>query len=243
MKVRKAVITAAARGEKLYPATDTVQKAMLPITDRDGIDKPIIQIIAEEALRSGIEEVCIVCAPGDDKRYIENFNTLHSTIKKLYKNSDWAEQQTADIKNLLDRLSFAVQDEPKGFGHAVYQSRQFINEEPFLLLSGDYLYVSRLAKKNCASQLIEFAIKEECSVSAVNPTPEYLIGRYGTLTGKAFGEYKKVYKIEKIMAEKWIQKAHFVNLLALEVSFLFNEAVHFRNEANRPENIKLVWNI
>ena len=57
MTIKKAVITAAARGERLYPVSDTVQKAMLPILDIDGINKPIIQIIAEEAFSRGIEEI------------------------------------------------------------------------------------------------------------------------------------------------------------------------------------------
>ena len=65
MRVKKAVITAAARGERLYPVADTIQKAMLPVVDIDGLHKPVIQIICEEAFSSGIEEICIVCAPGD----------------------------------------------------------------------------------------------------------------------------------------------------------------------------------
>lgn len=60
MKITKAIITAAARGERLYPVGDTVQKAMLPLADIDGVHKPIIQIIAEEAFASGIEEICII---------------------------------------------------------------------------------------------------------------------------------------------------------------------------------------
>ena len=60
MQISKAVITAAGRGARQYPASDTVQKAMLPIVDRDGLTKPVLQIIAEEAIESGIEEICVV---------------------------------------------------------------------------------------------------------------------------------------------------------------------------------------
>ena len=207
MQVKKAVITAAARGERLYPVADTVQKAMLPIIDIDGINKPIIQIIAEEALMSGIEEICVICAPGDAERYIESFQVLQHTLLKAYKNSDWAQQQAANIKNLLDRISFVVQQEPLGFGHAVYQAKQFANNEPILLLSGDYLYVSDIAGKHCAQQLIELAIKEDCSVSAVNPTIEHLIGKYGTLTGKNILNYNGVYEIEKIIEKPSVSQA------------------------------------
>jgi UTP--glucose-1-phosphate uridylyltransferase len=207
MQVKKAVITAAARGERLYPVADTVQKAMLPIIDIDGINKPIIQIIAEEALMSGIEEICVVCAPGDAERYVESFQVLQSTLLKAYKHSDWAQKQAANIKNLLDRLSFVVQKEPLGYGHAVYQAKQFVNNEPFLLLSGDYLYVSDIVGKHCAQQLIELAVKEDCSVSAVNPTIEHLIGKYGTLTGKTILNYKGVYEIEKIIEKPSVSAA------------------------------------
>jgi len=48
---------------RVYPASDTVQQAMLPLVDRDGLAKPVLQIIAEEALDSGAEELCVVCAP------------------------------------------------------------------------------------------------------------------------------------------------------------------------------------
>jgi UTP--glucose-1-phosphate uridylyltransferase len=207
MQIKKAVITAAARGERLYPVADTVQKAMLPIIDIDGINKPIIQIIAEEALMSGIEEICVICAPGDAERYIESFQVLQSTLLKAYKNSDWAQQQAANIKNLLDRISFVIQKEPLGFGHAVYQAKQFANDEPILLLSGDYLYVSNIKGRHCAQQLIELAIKEDCSVSAVNPTLEHLIGKYGTLTGKTMLNYKGVYEIEKIIEKPSVSLA------------------------------------
>jgi len=207
MNIKKAVITAAARGERLYPVADTVQKSMLPMVDIDGINKPIIQIIAEEALSSGVEEITIICAPGDEEKYIESFEALHSTLLKAYKNSDWAQQQANNIKNLLDRLSFTVQKESLGYGHAVFQAKQFVNNEPFLLLLGDYLYVSDIRQKRCAQQLIELAVREDCSVSAVNPTIEHLIGKYGTLTGRSLLAYNDVYQIEKIIEKPSVSQA------------------------------------
>jgi UTP--glucose-1-phosphate uridylyltransferase len=207
MNIKKAVITAAARGERLYPVADTVQKSMLPIVDTDGINKPIIQIIAEEAFLSGIEEICIICAPGDEERYMEAFQSLQSTLQKSFKHSEWAQKQSTNIKNLLDRLSFKVQNEPLGYGHAVYQAKQFVNNEPFLLLLGDYLYVSDIPGMRCAQQLIELAVREDCSVSAANPTIEHLISRYGTLTGKTVLNYNGVYQIEKIIEKPSISEA------------------------------------
>lgn len=207
MNVKKAVITAAARGERLYPVADTVQKSMLPIIDVDGINKPMIQIIAEEAFMSGVEEVVVVCAPGDEERYRESFQAIYTNLLKAHKNSDWAQLQASNIKNLLDRLSFTVQSEPLGYGHAVYQAKHFVGHEPFLLLLGDYLYISDIAGKGCAQQLIELASIENCSVSAVNPTIEHQIGKYGTLTGKAHLNYSGVYQIEKIIEKPSVSLA------------------------------------
>jgi UTP--glucose-1-phosphate uridylyltransferase len=207
MTIKKAVITAAARGSRLYPVADTVQKAMLPIIDTDGINKPVIQIIAEEAFASGIEEVCIVCAPGDDARYLESFKILQSSILDSYKNSEWAEKQSAAISNFLARVSFAVQELSLGYGHAVYQAKDFIGNEPFLLLLGDYLYVSNIKEKRCAKQLIDLAIHEDCSVSAVNPTIEHQISKYGTLTGRTLTNREGIYQIEKIIEKPSISLA------------------------------------
>jgi UTP--glucose-1-phosphate uridylyltransferase len=207
MKVRKAVITAAARGERLYPVADTVQKAMLPVIDLDGLHKPVIQIIAEEAFISGIEEICVVCAPGDGERYLSAFASLRDNLVRSYQGSDWATQQADKIDFLLSRLHFAEQAEPLGYGHAVAVARDFVQNEPFLLLLGDYLYVSTRLGQHCAAQLLELAMQESCAVSAVNPTIEHQIGRYGTLTGRLVAGQAGTYEIEKIIEKPSLSTA------------------------------------
>ncbi len=183
----------------MYPVADTIQKAMLPVIDIDGLHKPVIQIIAEEAFASGIEELGIVCAPGDGERYLSSFASLRDNLLKSFKSVDWARKQAEKVDDLLHRLQFAEQQEPLGYGHAVYCAREFVNNEPFLLLLGDYLYVSDMLQKRCAAQLVELATQESCSVSAVNPTIEHQIGRYGTLTGKQVAGKTGVYQIDKII--------------------------------------------
>ena len=199
MKIKKAVITAAARGERLYPVADTIQKAMLPVIDTDGLHKPVIQIIAEEAFSSGIEEICIICAPGDGARYINAFNSLKDNLNNSFKRVDWAQAEAEKIDFMLGHIKFTEQLEPLGYGHAVFSAKEFVGNEPFLLLLGDYLYVSNLLQKRCAQQLLDLAGQEECSVSAVNPTIEHQITRYGTLTGKQLANQSGVYQIEKII--------------------------------------------
>jgi UTP--glucose-1-phosphate uridylyltransferase len=199
MKIRKAVITAAARGERLYPVADTIQKAMLPVIDTDGLHKPVLQIICEEAFASGIEDICVVCAPGDGERYINAFTSLRENLVKSFKGIDWAREEAEKVDHLINHLHFVEQAEPKGYGHAVHCAKDFVRDEPFLLLLGDYLYVSYLKTKRCAAQLLELAAREECSVSAVNPTIEHQVSRYGTLTGKHLPNNDGVYQIEKII--------------------------------------------
>ena len=123
VQITKAVITAAGRGARQYPASDTVQKAMLPLVDRDGLTKPVLQIIAEEALESGIEEICVVSAPGDEAVYRDQFRNYAANLRSAYKGVDWAEEQARRLVELEQRLRFAVQPEPEGYGHAVWCAR------------------------------------------------------------------------------------------------------------------------
>ena len=64
-RVRKAVIPAAGHGTRLYPATKAVKKELFPIVDRDGVVKPVLHRIVEEAVHAGIEEVCLIVQPED----------------------------------------------------------------------------------------------------------------------------------------------------------------------------------
>ncbi|HEO72391.1 MAG TPA: nucleotidyl transferase [Candidatus Hydrogenedentes bacterium] len=201
MEVKKAVITAAGRGVRLYPAADTVQKGMLPIVDRDGLAKPVIQIIGEEAVDSGIEEICVVCAPGDEEQYRRQFELLRGNLLEAYKGVAEAEQQAERVEDLSKRLQFVAQEEPLGYGHAVYCAKDFVGKHPFLLLLGDHLYCSDAPEAPCTAQVLRLAEEQDCAVAAVQATREHLIGRYGTLRGKRVPEHPGLYEIEKI-AEK-----------------------------------------
>ncbi len=192
---------------RLYPASDTVQKGMLPFIDRDGLNKPAIQIIAEEAVDSGIEEICVVCAPGDEERYLDRFKLLKENLLAAYKGVEWAREQEGRLDDLLRRLHFRPQPESLGYGHAVCCARDFVAGEPFLLLLGDHLYISDVSGKRCAQQLIDLAQQQTCAVAAVHPTHEHLVGRYGTLTGKRVANYRGVYQIEKILEKPSLSQA------------------------------------
>ena len=213
MQIKKAVITAAARGGRLYPVGDTVQKAMLPLSDVDGIHKPVIQIIAEEAFASGIEEICIICAPNDEVRYRAGFETLRANLLAAFGNQDWAKKQADQISFLLKHLSFKVQEKTLGYGHAVYCAKDFVGNEPFILLLGDHLYLADNHKLRCAKQLLDLATTEACSVSAVNATPEHLIHQYGTIYGRYISQQTGVYEIERIIEKPSLSQAELSLLM------------------------------
>src|ERR1700712_4762290 len=103
-KVRKAVITAAGKGTRQYPASTAVQKEMFPLVDRDGLTKPVIQIIGEEAIDSGIEQICIVTTPGDEQLYRDYFRRLEGEAAKAFRGKDWAILESEKLGAFGERL-------------------------------------------------------------------------------------------------------------------------------------------
>jgi UTP--glucose-1-phosphate uridylyltransferase len=206
-KVRKAVITAAGKGTRQYPASAAVQKEMFPMVDRDGLTKPIIQIIGEEAIDSGIEEICIITQPGEEPLYREYFKRLDDEMIKSFRGKDWAILESEKLGAFGERLHFAEQSSPEGFGHAVYQAKQFVGDEPFLLLLGDHVYISD-TKDRCARQLIR--VYEQYmldAVTGVQPTLERLLHLFGTIRGEPIDSAKGIYKAQLIIEKPTIEQA------------------------------------
>lgn len=206
-KVRKAVITAAGRGTRQYPASTAVQKEMFPLVDRDGLTKPVIQIIGEECIDSGIEEICIITQPGEEKLYREYFRRLDNDMVKSFRGKDWAILESEKLGSFGDRLHFAEQHSPEGFGHAVYQAKQFVGDEPFLLLLGDHVYISDI-KDRCARQLIR--VYEQYmldTVTGVQPTIERQLHLFGVVKGTPIDAGKGIYKADLIVEKPSIEYA------------------------------------
>jgi UTP--glucose-1-phosphate uridylyltransferase len=206
-KVRKAVITAAGRGTRQYPASAAVQKEMFPLVDRDGIAKPVIQIIGEECIDSGIEEICIITQPGEEKYYRDYFRRMTDPEARSFRGKDWAILESEKLGSFGDRLHFAEQASPEGFGHAVYQAKKFVGDEPFLLMLGDHLYVSD-TKERCARQLIKiFETYMLDAVTGVQPTLERLLYLFGTIKGEPIDANKGIYRAQLIVEKPSIDVA------------------------------------
>lgn len=200
-QVRKAVITAAGRGTRQYPATHTVQKELFPLVDVDGYVKPTLQIIVEEALASGIEEVCIVANPANADAIRQHFHGLTARQKETqFSGKAWALALSNALDDMARRLTFVVQTTQEGYGHAVYQARDWAGADPCVVLLGDHVYRSHTDAR-CTRQVVEVYERYGVTVSSVARVPQAQVYRYGTIAGRPLGGLPPVYEVAA-MAEK-----------------------------------------
>jgi UTP--glucose-1-phosphate uridylyltransferase len=167
MKIRKAVITAAGRAQRALP--------LQTLVDRDGQQKSGLKIIIDEALSTGVDEICLVISPGDQRAY----------------------QEAAG--DAVSRLHFAEQSAPRGYGHALHCARKFVGNDPFLHLVSDHLYISRISGLRCAQQLVRVAEAEQCAVSGVQATRENVLPYYGTVGGRRVAAQNDLYEVENVI--------------------------------------------
>lgn len=180
-KVRKAVIPAAGFGTALYPASKATKRELLPIIDRDGLAKPAILNVIEEALASGIEQVCLVVQP-DDERFFEELLHRPLKIEQLNRLPQKHRDYEANLMDVGRRVTLVKQDVQDGFGHAVFCARQWVGNEPFLLMLGDHIYASD-TDVPCARQLLDAYEAHATSIVALRRTPEQSIAHYGAVAG------------------------------------------------------------
>lgn len=205
-RVKKAVITAAGMGTRHFPSTQTIQKEMMPLVDRDGTTKPTIQIILEEALESGIEEFCLVISPQTETQFKNHFRGLTEKQAPYFKGKSWALDEAEKLADLGRRITYVVQEKQEGYGHAVYCSREFVGDDPFLLLLGDHVFISG-TKKPCSRQVMDVYATAECAVSGVQRTNEDLLHLFGTLTGRRISSDPHVYEVSAIKEKPTLEFA------------------------------------
>ena len=180
-KVHRALIPAAGFGTRLFPASKATKKELFPVVDRDGIAKPAILLIVEEALEAGLEEVIIIVQEQDLSDFQSFFN-VQVSIENYNKLPRHFQEYSQRILEMGRRVSFVPQSAQEGFGHAVYCAREVVGNEPFLLMLGDHLYRSN-GQKLCAQQLLEAYHQRGISVLGLRRTPEDQIANFGTVTG------------------------------------------------------------
>lgn len=144
------------------------------LIDRDGCEKSLLAILIEEVLTASIEEIAVVIAPGDQAAY------------------------AGVAGNYAGRLRFIEQADARGYGHAIACAAPFVRGDAFLHLVGDHLYI-RNGDRTAAATLCAVAAEQECSVSAVQPTRESLLPRFGAVGGRRVAGRNDLYRVETVM--------------------------------------------
>ena len=173
-QVRKAIIPAAGLGTRFLPATKALAKEMLPI-----VDKPTIQWIVEEARKSGIQDIVVV--DGKNKRSIEDHFDSNPELEDNLRDKHKDEmlklvQETTDIN-----IYFIRQSHPRGLGDAVLTARDFIGDEPFVVMLGDDLNNINNNGTPLTKELIDSYHETGASTLAVMRVPHEDTSKYGVI--------------------------------------------------------------
>lgn len=144
------------------------------LVDSDGKTKTALCILIEEVLSADIESIGVVINPDDQSAY------------------------RSAAGEYADRVEFIEQEQSLGYAHAIHCAARFTQNQPFLLLVGDHLYISGL-NQSCAQQLVQIARTENCAVSAVQATHESKLPFYGAIGGHLVDAGQGTYKIDKVL--------------------------------------------
>lgn len=172
MKITKAVVPAAGFGTRFLPFTKSVPKEMLPL-----LNKPAIQVIAEEIKDSGLSECIIINA--HYKQALVNFFKHSPDLQQfLQQKNKTALIQELDV--LIKKLAFSYvyQDQAKGLGHAISLVESAVNNEYFGIALPDDIMISNPPG---LAQLMNVAQKYNASVIAVQEVPAEAVSAYGVV--------------------------------------------------------------
>ena len=172
MQIRKAVIPAAGLGTRFLPVTMSVPKELLPIVDR-----PLLQYVIAEAVEAGVEEVIIVTSPG--KESISDYFQPHPIIEqRLTANGDDSLLAKVTEAGNLAKVSFVIQHEALGLGHAVLMAKDAVGDEPFVVILPDDIIAH---SPGAISQMVQVSEKMDAGVIAVEALPWEVVPNYGVV--------------------------------------------------------------
>jgi UTP--glucose-1-phosphate uridylyltransferase len=172
MTIRTAVIPAAGLGTRFLPVTKSVPKELMPI-----LDKPMLQYVVEEAAEAGFERVVIVTAKGKES-IASYFQPQESLERHLLDTgaADMAEKVRA-ASNLAD-VSFVIQEQPLGLGHAVLTAEDAVGGEPFAVILPDDIVDNT---PGVLSQMLNVREEHGGGVVSVEPVPWEMVRNYGVV--------------------------------------------------------------
>ena len=177
--VRKAVIPAAGLGTRFLPVTRSVPKELLPILDR-----PMLQYVVAEAAEAGIGEVIIVTSPGKES-IADYFRPRPDLEQRLSGEPELLEQVRSGA--YLASVSFVIQEQPLGLGHAVLTARDAVGDEPFAVILPDDIIahtpgaLSQMLDATAAAADANAAANANVAAIAVERVPWAIVHNYGVV--------------------------------------------------------------
>lgn len=181
-KVKKCVIPAAGMWTRFLPATKALPKEMFPI-----IDKPVMQLLVEEAISAWCSDIIIVT--GRNKRAIEDhFDSNFELEKKLESSNKFESLDKVKMLNSMANISYIRQPYPRGDGEAILRAKNFLWDEPFLVLFWDDIIEW---EQTAAQQLVDTYNRKNCPVIATIPVSDEEVSSYWVIEtslrdGKSF---------------------------------------------------------
>ena len=196
--VRKAVIPVAGLGTRHFPASHAVKKELFPVVGADGIARALFHYHLLELHAAGIEELCIIVQPGEEamiRAYLEGPDAAY--LHRLAKYPALL-REASQMKDFARRVVFAVQTRQEGYGHAVFQTRDFAAGQMVLLCLGDHLF--RGTPVSPYAELAQMAaISGGRSVSAVNRIGPDALRGYGTIAGTRRADQPRLVEVSLII--------------------------------------------
>ena len=196
--VRKAVIPIAGLGTRHFPASHAVKKELFPIVGADGIARALFHYHLLELEAAGIEEICIIVQPGEDEMVRDYLRGPDDAYLKRLEKYPALLREAEQMRGFAKRVSFAVQHQQEGYGHAVFQTKNFAAGEVVLHGLGDHLF--RGQPVSPYRELADMAkISGGKSVSAVNRISAAELKGYGTIAGTRRAENPRLIDVSLII--------------------------------------------
>lgn len=196
-KIRKAVIPVAGFGTRFLPVTIAQPKEMLPI-----VDKPIVQIVVEQLVAAGIEEIIFVT--GRNKRAIEDHFDYSGELEQLLRDNNKLDQlKEVHRISRLAKFVFVRQNKMLGNGHAILMAKEVVGDEPFVMCWGDDFFEARTP---APKQLIDAYRRYHASIIGVLPVDRDRFHKYGLM--KPYGKITgPTFRIKNIVEKPAPEKA------------------------------------
>jgi UTP--glucose-1-phosphate uridylyltransferase len=219
--IKKAVIPVAGFGTRLLPATKSQPKEMLPI-----VDKPAVQYVVEEAIKSGAENILFITGRG--KRAIEDYFDYAVELEKELEDKGKTDLLD-EVRNISEMAKFFYvrQKIARGLGDAIYHARGFIDDEYFSVLLADDIIDSEIP---CLKQMIDVFRNYRGMILAVMEVPRDKTNIYGIVNGKKISD--RVYEVSDLIEKPEPEEA--LSNIAVIGRYILNANIFNAIEETKP---------